>query len=287
MSDKKVWLITGCTSGLGREIALLALERGDTVVATARDPAKLSGLASRGALTERVDVTDTDENLAAAVRNITARTPGGRIDILVNNAGYILAGGVEEASRAEAAAVFETNVFGQLNMIRAVLPVMRAARSGVVANLGSVGGWHGTPGAGIYCATKACATILAEALRAEVAHLGIRVTAVEPGYTRTNFLVPGHQVRPGRTIEDLGGGALGDTLEAFDAVSLNQPGDPVKTCRLIVDALTSSGSCEGRELPPRLLVGRDSYGIVRGVIETHESNMKSWEDLATATDCDP
>jgi NAD(P)-dependent dehydrogenase (short-subunit alcohol dehydrogenase family) len=287
MTDNKVWLITGCTSGLGREIALAALERGDVVVATARDPSKLSDLASRGALTERIDVTDTDENLAAAVKRITSRTPGGRIDILVNNAGYILAGGVEEASRSEAQALFDTNVFGQLNMIRAVLPVMRAARSGAVANLGSIGGWRGTPGAGLYCATKACATLLAESLRAEVAHLGIKVTSVEPGYTRTNFLVPGHQVRSQRRIDDLSSGAVMQTLEAFDAYSLNQPGDPVKASKLIVDALTASGSCEGRELPPRLLVGKDAYGIIRGVIETHQENMKLWEDLATATDCDP
>ncbi|KAG6365499.1 hypothetical protein INS49_007110 [Diaporthe citri] len=286
MTEKKVWLITGCASGLGREIALAALERGDVVVATARDPSKLSNLATRGAMTERVDVTDSDENLAASVESITSKTPGGRIDILVNNAGYILAGGVEEASRAEAQAIFETNVFGQLNMIRAVLPVMRAARSGVVANLGSIGGWHGLPGAGLYCATKACATILAESLRAEVAHLGIKVTAVEPGYTRTNFLVPGHQLRSSRTIEDLSGGAVKDALAAFDSYSLNQPGDPVKFAKLVVDALTSSGSCQGRELPPRLLVGRDAYGIVGEAIEKHKENMKLWEDLATATDCD-
>ncbi|KAI3399393.1 hypothetical protein diail_7120 [Diaporthe ilicicola] len=286
MSGKKVWLITGCTSGLGREMALAALDRGDTVVATARDPAKLSGLATRGAITQRVDVTDSDDNLAAAVENITSKTPGGHIDILVNNAGYILAGGVEEASRAEAQAIFETNVFGQLSMVRAVLPLMRRARSGVVANLGSIGGWRGTPGAGLYCATKACATLLAESLRAEVAHLGIKVTSVEPGYTRTNFLVPGHLLRSARTIQDLEEGALGDTLAAFDSYSLNQPGDPVKTAKLIVDTLTASGSCEGRELPQRLIVGRDAYGIVGQAIETNQANMKLWEDLATATDCD-
>lgn len=171
-------------------------------------------------------------------------------------------------------------------MIRAVLPVMRAARSGVVANLGSIGGWRGMAGAGLYCATKACATVLAESLGAEVAHLGIRVTSVEPGYTRTNFLVPGHQLRPARTIGDLGGGVLDDTLAAFDSYSLNQPGDPVKTARLVVDALTASGSCRGRELPPRLVVGRDAYGIVGEAIESHKGNMKLWEDLATATNCD-
>lgn len=286
MTDNKVWLITGCASGLGREMALAALDRGDTVVATARDPSKLADLATRGAITERVDVTDSDDNLEAAVQDIISKTPGSRIDILVNNAGYILAGGVEEASRSEAEAIFDTNVFGQLNMIRAVLPVMRKARSGVVANLGSIGGWRGTPGAGLYCATKACATILAESLRAEVAHLGIKVTSVEPGYTRTNFLVPGHQLRSSRTIEDLSGGAVKDALANFDAYSLNQPGDPVKAAKLIVDALTDSGPCEGRELPPRLLVGRDAYEIVDEAMERHKGNMKLWEDLATATDCD-
>ncbi|KKY38221.1 putative serine 3-dehydrogenase [Diaporthe ampelina] len=286
MADNKVWLITGCASGLGREIALAALERRDIVVATARDPSKLSDLAARGAIIERVDVTDSDQDLAAAVKTITSKTPGGRVDVLVNNAGYILAGGVEEASREEAQAIFDTNVFGQLNMIRAVLPVMRAARSGVVANLGSIGGWRGSPGAGLYCATKACASILAESLRAEVAHLGIKVTSVEPGYTRTNLLVPGHRLRSSRAIGDLGGGAVGDTLASLDSYSLNQPGDPAKAARLVVDALTASGSCRGRELPPRLVVGRDAYGIVSAAIETHRGGMELWKDLTTATDCD-
>lgn len=282
-SPKRVWLLTGCSSGLGHEMALAALALGDTVVATARDPSKLESLASQGALTARIDVTAADDELAAAVRAITQQT-GGRIDVLVNNAGYILAGGVEEASRAEAQAVFETNVFGQLNVLRAVLPVLRAQRSGVVANLGSIGGWRGTPGAGLYCATKACATVLAEALRAEVAHLGISVTSVEPGYTRTSFLRPGHRVRAERRIEELGGGALGETLESLDAYDMNQPGDPTKTAKFIVDALT--GFDKTRTLPPRLVVGKDAYAFIEQSLEVHKNSMKAWEDLATATDCD-
>ncbi|KAL7622057.1 hypothetical protein AAE478_007558 [Parahypoxylon ruwenzoriense] len=284
MVAKNVWLITGCSSGLGHDIAAAALERGDVVVATARDPTKLGDLASKGAIVERVDVTADEAVLAATVTSITAKT-GGRIDILVNNAGYILAGGVEECSRDEVQAIFNTNVFGQLNMIRAVLPIMRKQRAGVVANLGSIGGWHGSSGAGLYCATKACASLLAESLRGEVAHLGIKVTAIEPGYTRTNFLVAGHRVRAEKVIPDLKEG-VEPTTDALAAYSHKQPGDSVKTSKLIVDALTGTGSCEGRVLPPRLLVGKDAYEIVGGDIQTQKDNMRLWEDLATATNCE-
>ncbi|TGJ79868.1 hypothetical protein E0Z10_g8899 [Xylaria hypoxylon] len=283
-TDKKVWLITGCSSGLGHAIAEAALNRGDTVVATARDVSKLSVLARRGALTETLDVTSSDAMLSEAVEHIASRT-GGRIDILVNNAGYILTGGVEECSRAEVLATFETNVFGQFNVLRALLPIMRKAKGGVVANMGSIGGWHGTPGAGIYCATKACSSLLAEALRGEVAHLGIQVTSIEPGYTRTNFLAAGHQVRAGRVIEDLAEG-VNPTMEALGAYSLKQPGDPVKVARLVVEALTGSGRCAGRRLPPRLLIGADAYQIVAGNVQAHQDNWKEWEDLATAINCD-
>lgn len=284
MSNSRVWLITGCSSGLGRDIAIAALDQGDTVVATARDPSKLGDLASKGAITARLDVTWGDQELATAVDAITSRT-GGRVDILVNNAGYILAGGVEECSRAEVQSVFDTNVFGQLNVVRAVLPVLRGQRSGVVANLGSIGGWRGTPAAGLYCATKACAAVLAESLRAEVAHLGVKVTCIEPGYTRTNFLVPGHRVQAANAIDDLKPG-IDPTMAAFDAYNLNQPGDPLKLARLVVEALSGTGRCEGRELPQRLLIGKDAHEIVGGILDATRADMKTWEDLATATNCD-
>ncbi|KAI0597057.1 serine 3-dehydrogenase [Biscogniauxia sp. FL1348] len=283
-SDKKVWLITGCSSGLGLEIASAALDRGDTVVATARDPRKLNDLAGRGAITERLDVTASESSLAATVASITART-GGRIDILVNNAGYILTGGVEECSREEVQATFETNVFGQLNVLRAVLPVMRRQRAGVVANMGSIGGWHGTTGAGLYCATKASAAILAEALRGEVAHLGIQVTALEPGYTRTNFLVPGHRLRAAKVLDDIKEG-VDPVIDGLAAYSLHQPNDPAKVAKLIVEALTGTGRCEGRTLPPRMLIGEDAYKIVGGDIDEHRENWGLWEDLATKTNHD-
>ncbi|KAM5346095.1 hypothetical protein ACJ41O_009100 [Fusarium nematophilum] len=280
----KVWLITGCTSGFGQAIALAALARGDTVVATARDPRKIADLAAKGAIVERLDVTDTDENLAAVVDSLLSKT-GGRLDILVNNAGYILSGGVEECSREEVQATFSTNVFGQLNVLRAVLPVMRKQRGGTVANLGSIGGWHGTPGAGLYCATKSCAAIISESLRLEVAHLGIKVVCIEPGYFRTNFLAPGHRVRANKVIDDMGEGVNG-TFKALDAFDRQQPGDPVKGAALIVEALTGTGRAAGRELPPRLVVGRDAYQIISGNLETNKANLESWKDVTTTTDCD-
>jgi NAD(P)-dependent dehydrogenase (short-subunit alcohol dehydrogenase family) len=282
--NKKVWLITGCSSGLGHAIALAALDRGDIVVATARDVSTLSSLEKHGALIETLDVTSTDSVLSAAAEKMASRTHG-RIDILVNNAGYILSGGVEECSRAEVQATFDTNVFGQLNVLRAVLPIMRRQRSGVVANLGSIGGWNGTPGAGLYCATKACASLLAEALRGEVAHLGIQVTAIEPGYTRTNFLTSGHKMRATKVIDDLREG-VDPTINALGAYSLKQPGDPDKVAQLVVEALTGTGRCVGRELPPRLLVGKDAYQIVGGNIKAHQDNWNKWEDLATTTSYD-
>lgn len=279
----QVWLITGCSSGFGQEIALAALAHRDTVVATARDPTKLAQLAERGAITEQLDVLDSDEKLSSRIDAIVKKTGG--IDILVNNAGYILAGGVEECSRSEVEAQFSTNVFGQLNIIRAVLPVMRKKRSGVVANLGSIGGWAGSPAAGLYCATKACATILAESLRQEVAHLNIKVTSIEPGYFRTNFLSSGHKTMAANRIADLAAGVDG-TYAGLEAYNHKQPGDPQKGAKLIVEALTGTGRCEGRELPVRLSLGSDAYQFVSGHIDRYKKELESWKDLTTTTDCD-
>ncbi|KAL2755268.1 hypothetical protein ACRALDRAFT_1064559 [Sodiomyces alcalophilus JCM 7366] len=280
---QKVWFITGSCSGFGREIALAALARGDVVVATALNPSKLANLVAKGAIAERLDVTDSDENLSEVVAKVLQQT--NRIDILVNNAGYLLTGGVEECSRDEVQSIFNTNVFGQLNVIRAVLPAMRKQRSGVVANLGSMGSWFGSPAAGVYCATKACASMLSEALRGEVKHLGIQVTCIEPGHFRTNVMDQGHKVQAANVIEDLAEG-VNPVLEAFKAYNHNQPGDPVKGAKLIVEALTGTGRAEGRALPPRFVIGTDAYKIVKGISEVNAQNLETWKDLITTTDHD-
>lgn len=276
-------MITGCTSGFGAEIAKAALARGDTVIATARDPSRLTELAKLGAITERIDVTDSDEVLKSTINELVSTT--GTIDILVNNAGYVLYGGTEECSRDEVQAQFNANVFGQLNMIRAVLPVMRAKRSGVVANLGSIGGWHGSAAAGLYCATKACAAILAESLREEVAHLGIEVTVIEPGYFRTNLLAGGNKMSAKRTIEDIRP-ATDQMAKALEYYNGRQPGDPVKGAQVIVEALTQTGRCEGRKLPARLALGADAYEVINGYMDTQRTTMEDWKDLITSTNHD-
>ena len=183
----RVWFITGASRGFGALIAEAALEAGDAVVATARDPDTVTARlgAHERLLATRLDVTSEAEAHEAAGQAVKKF---GRIDILVNNAGYGLLGAIEEASAAETSKLFGTNVFGLLGVTRAVLPHMRRQRSGHVINISSVGGYTGYPGWGVYGATKFAVEGISEALAGEVAPLGIKVTVVEPGFFRTDFL---------------------------------------------------------------------------------------------------
>ncbi|RAO73525.1 uncharacterized protein BHQ10_009537 [Talaromyces amestolkiae] len=196
----RTWFITGCSSGFGKAIAQAAHGLGDNVVATSRDAAKLEDLRKAGIFTVSLDVNAPKHNIEAVVAEAVKKY--GTIDILVNNAGYILEGGIEEVSDEEARAHFDTNVFGQIAVSRAVLPYMRGQKSGVIANMGSIAGWQGGINCGYYCATKFAIAGISEALRAECEPLGITVTVVEPGYFRTDFLSGGHKVSPKNSIED-------------------------------------------------------------------------------------
>ncbi|KAL8725594.1 MAG: hypothetical protein Q9166_007259 [cf. Caloplaca sp. 2 TL-2023] len=276
----RVWLITGCSSGFGQEIAKAALAYGERVVATARNPTKLKQLESCGATTFALDVLADDGDLKNVVASIVNKA--GQIDVLVNNAGYILPGAVEECSRQEVLDVFQTNVFGQLNVIRAVLPHMRARHSGVIANLGSIGGWLGVPAAGLYCATKAAVTVFSESLRQEVQGLGIEVTAIEPGYFRTNIFSTGLKSRAANKIGDYEP-AIKDNMAVYDR---KQPGDPAKGAQIIVEALTKTGRCRDRELPPRLTLGNDAASYIAGVMDANRKDLDEWKDLTSTTDCD-
>ena len=183
----RVWFITGASRGFGALIAEAALKAGDAVVATARDPNTVTARlgAHERLLATRLDVTSEAEAHEAAGQAVKKF---GRIDILVNNAGYGLLGAIEEASAAETTKLFGTNVFGLLGVTRAVLPHMRRQRSGHIINVSSVGGYAGFPGWGVYGATKFAVEGISEALAGEVAPLGIKVTVVEPGFFRTDFL---------------------------------------------------------------------------------------------------
>lgn len=178
---------------------------------------------------------------------------------------------------------FNTNVFGQLAVTRAVLPYMRARKSGVIGNMGSIAGWEGGINCGLYCSTKFAMVGLSEALREEVKHLGIQVVIIEPGYFRTNFLSGGHKISAKKVIDDLKS-VLNPVRNMFDMFDHQQPGDPVKGAKLIVEALTGTGRCEGKTLPPRLALGTDAVGAIGAVLEKEKKSLDEWTHLSISTD---
>jgi len=278
-----VWLITGCSSGFGDEVAKAALARGDKVIATARNASKLSSLADLGATTLSLDITASDSEIQSVIRK--AVSVYGAIDILLNNAGYILEGAVEEASSEEILAAFNTNVFGHMTVTRAVLPVMRAQKSGVVATMGSIAGWRGGAGSGYYSAVKFSVAALMEALRDEVSPLGIQALVIEPGYFRTNFLGAGAKTSVKLDIDDYRP-VMSAVKQALVQYNGKQPGDPVKGAQLIVEALTGSGRFEGKKLPVRLALGSDAVKVIAEVIDGRKRELDEWTELSKTTDID-
>ncbi|RDW77990.1 hypothetical protein BP5796_05842 [Coleophoma crateriformis] len=279
-----VWLITGCSSGFGLEVAKAALAHGDQVIATSRDASKLTELKNLGATTLAVNISapsDVLNQFAAEAVKIY-----GKIDILLNNAGYMLEAAIEEATMDEVRAQVETNLFAHIAVTQAFLPYMRAQRSGVIANMGSIAGWTGIVGAGHYCASKFALVAISDTLRKEVNHLNIKVTIIEPGYFRTNFLTPGGaRTTAAKVIDDLK--PVMDPLRAMlDAVDQKQPGDAKKGAQLIVEALTGTGRCAGKELPSRLLLGKDAVQLCSGVVEDWRKDIEEWKELSSSTDHD-
>lgn len=276
MSDK-VWFLTGASRGFGLEIARKILAQGDRVVATARRAAQiLDHLPDAGdaLLAVDLDVTDADQ-AAGAVRS--AVDTFGRIDVLVNNAGRGLLGAVEEASDAAGRAVYEVNVFGTLNVQRAVLPVMRAARCGHIINISSVGGLVGGPGWGIYCSTKFALEGFSEALAQEVRPLGIWVTIVEPGYFRTDFLDASSLDTEANVIADYDA-TVGAVRARASDINHAQPGDPVKAAAAIVDIASAA------EPPVHLLLGTDCVAAAEAKIADLQADIDAWRTLSTSTD---
>ncbi|WP_448315366.1 SDR family NAD(P)-dependent oxidoreductase, partial [Streptomyces sp. CO7] len=258
------------------EITREALERGHRVIATARDTAAvLRAYPERpdGLLAVRADVT-APEQLAAAVEEGLAAF--GRIDVVVNNAGHGLVGAVEEVSDEAARALFDVNVFGVLNTLRATLPTLRAQRSGHVVTIGSVGGFATAPAVGVYGASKFALEGITEALRGELAPLGVHVTVVEPGGFRTDFLNGSSlRVEPA-AIADYAAGA-GPVREALAGNDGRQPGDPAKAARAVVD-LT-----EAEEPPLRLQLGADAVERVEAKLDLVRRELDEWRHVALST----
>ncbi|KFY18134.1 hypothetical protein V491_04851 [Pseudogymnoascus sp. VKM F-3775] len=276
-----VWFISGCSSGFGDQIARQALARGDKVVATARNAAKLSELKELGALTLSLDITSPDDVIQKVVKE--AIDAYGTIDYLINNAGYILEAATEEASDAEIRAQFSTNVFGHVAVIRAVLPYMRAAKKGVVANLGSIAGWGSDVGYGYYSASKMALVGITEALRQEEAHLGIQAVIIDPGYFRTNFLGSDAKVQSKNIIDDLRP-VMDPVRDMLLKVNRNQPGDPVKGAAVIIEVLTLTGRAAGKKLPLRLALGSDAITFIADVQARQAKELEEWADIVKTTD---
>ena len=272
----KVWLVTGASVGLGRELVELLLAQGASVVATARRVGLLKELEARypaTALALGLDVTK-GEQIEAAVGAAVARF--GQIDVLVNNAGYGMVGAVEESAESEYRPMFETNVFGLIAMTQAVLPGMRARGSGTIVNVSSIGGLVSTPGFGLYNATKFAVEGLSEALVQEVAPLGIKVMIVEPGPFRTEFLASG-EMPAAKRIADYEATA-GRMREYAEKQNGRQPGDPKKAVAAIVRAVES-----GRP-PVHLLLGAMTIPRLQGKVDAMLQDVAEWRETTLGAD---
>ncbi len=261
----KTWLVTGCSSGLGRALARAVVEHGDDVLATARDVASLEGL--EGARIARLDVTDPD-SIAEAVH------AAGPIDVLVNNAGSGLLGAFEELGDFALREAFETNLFGALAVTRAVLPGMRARRSGHIVQMSSVIGVTSGAGGAAYSGPKAALEAISEGLAAEVAPLGLRVTIVEPGPFRTEFT--GRSLRSAPSLEDYAE-RIGTASAAFRASHGTQPNDPDRGAQAIIAAV------ESEDPPLRLPLGAEAFGWLRGYFEGRIADLAAAEPLGADT----
>jgi NAD(P)-dependent dehydrogenase (short-subunit alcohol dehydrogenase family) len=274
-----VWFITGCSTGFGRDLAKLVLDRGWRTVVTARDQARVADLVQGyedRALALTLDVTDPAQ-ITAAVG--AAEEKFGAIDVLVNNAGYGYQASVEEGVEAEIRAQFDANFFGLAAMIRAVLPGMRARRRGHILNITSVAGFVGFPGSGYYAASKHAVEGLSDSLGREVAPLGIRITCIEPGPFRTDWAGRSLKQTPSR-IADYADTAAA-RLKATAEKSGKQEGDPVRAGEAMIRVVEDAN-------PPRhLVLGAWGLDAVTGKLCDTLAEIEAWRDVGLAADYPP
>ncbi|MFO1414574.1 MAG: oxidoreductase [Burkholderiales bacterium] len=276
--SRSTWLITGCSTGLGRALAQRVLAQGYRCVVTARDAATVADVVAPHPDTARavaLDVTNPAQR-AEAIR--VAEDAFGGVDVLVNNAGYGYSAAVEEGDEATIRALFDTNFFALAALTREVLPRMRARRHGHVINVSSVGGVAASVGTGYYCATKFAVEGLSESLAQEVQPFGIRVTLVEPGPFRTDFL--GRSMASAATENaayDATAGARRRQMRANDG---RQPGDPVRAADAIITVVESPAP------PLHLLLGDAAYERARTKLTAFLASMEAWEPVTRATDFD-
>ncbi|WP_457808856.1 oxidoreductase [Kushneria sp. EE4] len=275
-SRDPVWLITGCSTGFGRELARLVIDRGWKAVVTARDRARVADLA-RGA-EERVLALGLDVTKSEQLREVvkSAEQHFGRIDVLVNNAGYGYQSSIEEADDAQVRAQFDANVFGLFEMTRLVLPGMRERRHGHIINISSVAGFIGFPGSAYYAATKHAVEGFSTALAAEVEPLGLKVTSVSPGPFRTDWAGRSLQQTPTELDDyrDTVGARMSGTAEG----SGHQPGDPVRAARAMIDIF------EHPKPPQHLVLGAWGVDQVSAHLRETLDEIEQWRQTSVDTD---
>jgi len=277
-ASPRVWFVTGASRGLGAAIVRTLLDAGQRVVATARKREALSafGPDSDVLLSLSLDVTDP-----AAVQTAVdaAEEYFGRIDVLVNNAGYGDLSLFEESTAEDVRTQYETNVFGLMHVTRAVLPGMRAQRSGRIFNVSSVGGIVGGASGTLYCASKFAVEGFTESLVQEIAPFGIHATVVEPGFFRTDFLEATSVKHGSNPIADYAETAA--ALKGFyDSRSRNQAGDPVKLAQALIVL------ADAEKPPVRWCAGTDALAMVQGKIDSLQAELDAWRDLSAGTDGD-
>ncbi len=278
VQETRVWFITGCSSGFGRALAETVLEQGETVVLTARNPQQVEDLAAsfpERTLAVQLDVTKPEE-----VREVVKKAIAnfGRIDVLVNNAGCEVAGVIEEVSNEAVRRQFETNFFGVLEVLRAVLPHMRQQRSGHILNVSSSVCFEAGAGGGIYGSSKLALEGISGSLASEVAPFGIKVTIIEPGSFRTNFFTRSY-ILTDTQIEDYKPliNEIRQTVQDMVNVKANQPGDPKKAALAMIKAVDSDNP------PLRLALGADAVETIDAALELIKGGLDAWREVSVDT----
>lgn len=269
----KTWLITGCSTGFGRILVEELLKSGENVLATARNIENIRDLEVLGARITTLDVTNKTDCLTATQFALDAF---GRIDVLVNNAGYGTIGAIEEVSDTEVRTMFDVNVFGVLNMLRAVLPAMRSQKYGRILNLSSLAGSVAYPGSSTYAATKHAVEALNEGLNKELSHLNIRAIAIAPGPFRTDFA--GRSLVLAEKVIDDYSETAGKRRVSIRENDGKQVGDPLKAVLAMITA------AEMENPPVRLPMGEMAYSEIESQLARRTSELLEFESLGRPTD---
>ena len=272
--ENRAWLITGCSTGLGRALAEVLIAKGERVFATARKPDELKDLVAGH---DKARALKLDVTVPADIEAVAAEVEqAGGVDVLVNNAGYGYLTSIEEGDEAGYRAQFETNVFGLIAMTKAVLPEMRKRGSGHIINIASVGGLVGNPGSGYYAATKFGVVGFSEALSKEVAGFGIKVTVVEPGPFRTDWA--GRSLQSSTERIDAYAQSVHARLDQVSGYSGRQPGDPVRAAEAMITIVDSP------EPPLNLILGAPGLKLVRDKLAALTAEIDRWESLTLSAD---